>query len=286
MKILDIIRSNNRILSFEVFPPKTGDSYDTVSNAVAEIAQLSPAYMSVTYGAGGGRSQYTANIAEEVLSYGITPLAHLTCISSSKNEVEEQIYKMKQIGVENILALRGDIPEGLDRTALDFHYAYELIKEIKKHGEFCVGGACYPESHPESESLEKDIEYLKHKVDCGCDFFTTQMFFDNNIFYSFCERLHKVGVSVPIIPGIMPITSYSQLNKMVLLSGNELPRSFLNIVSKYDNDPISFKQAGIEFAIGQAKNIYDQGFKAVHVYSMNKPDVARIIKTNLKEYLE
>ena len=217
--------------------------------------------------------------------YNGVPLAHLTCITSSEDDIALQLSKLRSVGVENILALRGDIPQGLDRDKLDFHYAFELINKIKNSGDFCIGGACYPESHPESQSIEKDIEYLKLKVDSGCDFLTTQMFFDNKVFYSFKNRLIQKGIAVPVIPGIMPITSYSQLNKMVLLSGNELPSSFLTRILKYENDPTSFKQAGVEYAIEQAREIYAQGFRAIHIYSMNKPDVAKVIKENLKDLI-
>lgn len=286
MKITQIINSSKNSLSFEVFPPKNSDSYDTVSKAVSEIAALSPSYMSVTYGAGGGRSQFTASISQEVLAHGVTPLAHLTCITSSEDDIALQLSKLRSVGVENILALRGDIPQCLDRDKLDFHYAFELINKIKNSGDFCIGGACYPESHPESQSIEKDIEHLKLKVDSGCDFLTTQMFFDNEVFYSFKNRLIQKGIAVPVIPGIMPITSYSQLNKMVLLSGNELPSSFLTRILKYENDPTSFKQAGVEYAIEQARDIYAQGFRAIHIYSMNKPDVAKVINDNLKDLIK
>lgn len=285
MKIIDIINGNTRSLSFEVFPPKTSDKYESVSKAVSEISKLEPSYMSVTYGAGGGTSDYTAKIANEVSSYGITPLAHLSCISSTKTQVKEKIKQLADSGIENILALRGDIPSGLDTTSLDFRYAYELIDQIKKQGDFCIGGACYPEGHPESDSLEKDIDYLKIKVEHGCEFLTTQMFFDNSIFYNFVDRLNKCGIFVPTVPGIMPITSYNQLEKMVLISGNQLPQKFINLISKYEKDPVSLKKAGIEYAISQALDIYKQGFNSVHIYTMNKHDVAKEIKTNLKDII-
>lgn len=286
MKITEIINSSKLSLSFEVFPPKTTDKYETVSDAVREIASLNPTYMSVTYGAGGGTSEYTAKIAKEVQSYGITSLAHLSCISSSKEKVNNELTALKELGIENILALRGDIPQGFDKNALDFHYAYELIDEIKKSGDFCIGGACYPECHPESISPQKDLEYLKMKVDHGCDFLTTQMFFDNDIFYSFVDKLAKMGVNVPIVTGLMPITSTSQLERIVFLSGNALPTDFMKIVNKYENDPVSFKKASIDYTIKQARDIYDSGFRAVHIYSMNKPEVARKIQNNLWDVIK
>ncbi|MBR2381382.1 MAG: methylenetetrahydrofolate reductase [Clostridia bacterium] len=286
MKIIDIINGKKPSLSFEVFPPKTSDKYDSVSSAIKEIARLNPSYMSVTYGAGGGTSEYTARIAQEVSSLGITSLAHLTCISSSCELVREQLSNLQALGIENILALRGDIPEGLNINNCDFHYSYELIDEIKKHGEFCIGGACYPECHPESESIEKDIEHLKIKVAHGCEFLTTQMFFDNNAFYQFVNRLEKAGINVPVVAGIMPITSPTQFERIVKLSGNALPKSFLNEVLRFENDPEAFRKAGIEFASKQAINLYENGFGAVHIYSMNKPEVARKIQNNLLDVIK
>lgn len=285
MKIIDIINGNKPSLSFEVFPPKTTDKYEIVSNAVKEIALLNPSYMSVTYGAGGGTSEFTSKIAKEVQSYGITPLAHLSCISSTKKQVYSELEKLKSLGINNILALRGDIPKDFDRNKLEFHYAYELIDEIKKHGDFCIGGACYPECHPESLSIQKDFEYLKIKVEHGCDFLTTQMFFDNGVFFSFVENLSKFGVNVSVIPGLMPVTNISQLERIVLLSGNKLPDTFMRLVEKYADSPRSFQQASMEFTIKQAREIFASGFNAVHIYSMNKPDVAREIQNNLKDII-
>lgn len=286
MKITEIITGATPSLSFEVFPPKTNDKYESVAGAVREIAKLNPSFMSVTYGAGGGTSEYTAKIAEEVKSYGVTSLAHLSCISSNKDLVKTQIHKLKGLGIENILALRGDIPDWLDKNNLQYHYAYELIDDIKSESDFCVGGACYPECHPESESAEKDLEYLKIKVDHGCEFLTTQMFFDNNIFYRFVDRARKVGIEVPIIPGIMPITSFSQLDRIRAISGNEFPKSFLKVMEKYIDDPVAFKQMGIEYATEQARKIYENGFSAVHIYSMNKPEVASQIQNGLKDIIK
>jgi methylenetetrahydrofolate reductase (NADPH) len=286
MKIIDIINSTKRSLSFEVFPPKTDDKYEVVLNAVKEIAKLSPSYMSVTYGAGGGTSAYTAKIAQELSESGVPSLAHLTCISSSKREISEQLSKLKNLGINNILALRGDVPYGFDRSKIDFNYAYQLIDEIKKHGDFCIGGACYPEAHPESISAKMDILYLKNKVEHGCDFLTTQMFFDNEIFYSFIDNIRKEGINVPVIPGLMPVTSTSMLDRIVFLSGNSLPSKFMKMVDKYSSDPLSFREAGIEYATKQAEEIYENGFNAVHIYSMNKPDVAEKIQYNLLDVIK
>ncbi len=283
MKITEIINGKKPSLSFEVFPPKTTDKYEIISKAVKEIAALNPSYMSVTYGAGGGTSEYTTKIAKEVQSYGVTSLAHLTCISSTKERVNLELNNLKNLGIENVLALRGDRPSDLNDLDLDFHYAYELIDAIKSFGDFCVGAACYPESHPESTSMEKDLEYLKNKVNHGCDFLTTQMFFDNTIFYSFIDKLYKYDISVPVVAGLMPITSTSQLERIVFLSGNALPKKYMDIVEKYQNYPDSFRKASVDYTINQAIDIYSNGFKAVHIYSMNKPDVAKEIQNNLWE---
>lgn len=286
MKITEIINGSKKSLSFEVFPPKTTDKYDSVSSAVKEIAALYPSYMSVTYGAGGGTSDYTAKIAKEVQSYGVTSLAHLSCISSTKAKVNNELIALKELGIDNILALRGDIPNEFDRRSLEFNYAYELIDEIKMLGDFCVGGACYPECHPESTSLKMDLEYLKLKVDHGCDFLTTQMFFDNNIFYSFMDKLENIGVNVPVIAGLMPVTSISQLERIVMLSGNTLPPVFMQIVNKYENDPVSFRKVSIDYTVKQVRELYESGFNAVHIYSMNKPEVAKEIKYKLWDIIK
>lgn len=286
MRITDIIKAEKRSLSFEVFPPKTSDKYESVSSAVAEISKLKPSYMSVTYGAGGGTSTYTAKIAQEVSSHNVTSLAHLSCISSTKADIDNQLNQLTTLNIKNILALRGDIPVGLDKSELEFHYAFELIDEIKRHGDFCIGGACYPECHPESKNQEEDLEYLKIKVDHGCEFLTTQMFFDNDIFYSFVDKVTKKGINVPIIAGIMPITSISQLDKMVSISGNEIPKKYMSIIQKYENDPIALKDACIDYASEQAREIYLNGFNAVHIYSMNKPQTAMKISNNLKDLIK
>ena len=286
MKISKLLNSEQRSLSFEVFPPKTSDKYEAVSVAVNRIATLAPSYMSVTYGAGGGTSLYTAKIAKEVSDLGVTSLAHLSCISSSKEQIARRIAELKEIGIENILALRGDIPEAVIDYPSDYRYAYELIDDIRASGDFCIGAACYPECHPESENIEKDIEYLKNKVSHGCDFLTTQMFFDNAILYKFSERLNASGIDCPVVAGIMPVTAVSQLERIVKLSGNALPDEFIKIVEKYSGDSASFKQAGIEYAIRQARGIYDNGFRAVHIYTMNKYDVASDVKLALEDYLK
>ena len=235
MKIIDRLKEDKIHISFEVFPPKTDEGYDKVINAVDEIATLEPAFISVTYGAGGGTSKNTARIASYIKDeLHVMSLAHLTCASSTKAEVRQVIGKLKGAGIENILALRGDIPEDVTFPDVDrFRYAYELVEEIRKHGDFCIGAACYPEGHVENEHKSDDIRYLKQKVDSGVDFLTTQMFFDNDIHYNFLYRIREAGITVPVLPGIMPITSASQMKKSQELSGTVFPRRFLAILDGY-----------------------------------------------------
>ena len=286
MKLTEIINSKKPSLSFEVFPPKTSDNFEGVKTATEQIAKLNPSYMSVTYGAGGGTSDYTAQIAKNLTDLGVTSLAHLTCISSTKERVHTQLEKLKSLGIENILALRGDIPEGMSMDHLDYHYASELMAEIRDFGGFCIGGACYPEGHPESKSSTEDIENLKFKVDCGCEFLTTQMFFDNNILYNFMYRMLRSGVDVPVIAGIMPVTNAKQIKRICDISGNALPQRFIRIVDRYGDNPEAMKQAGIAYATDQIIDLYANGINAVHIYSMNKPDVAEAIQKNLSEIIK
>ena len=286
MKIIDIINGEKPSLSFEIFPPKTSATLKTVKTAAEEIAKLKPSFMSVTYGAGGGTSKYTADISADLLKFGVTPLAHLTCISSSKDMIRQQLIKLKDKGIENILSLRGDALPGTDIKNCDYKYACDLTAEIKKFGGFCIGGACYPETHPEAESSDADIKHLKIKAECGCEFFTTQMFFDNNILYNFMYRILKNGINVPVIAGIMPVTNAKQIQRICSISKSALPQRFLRIVDRYGDKPEVMKQAGIAYATEQIIDLYANGINAVHVYSMNKPDVAAAIKNNLSEILK
>ncbi|MBE6803110.1 MAG: methylenetetrahydrofolate reductase [NAD(P)H] [Ruminococcaceae bacterium] len=290
MKITHILNSDKLSISFEVFPPKTETAFDSVRTATQEIAALKPSFMSVTYGAGGGTSKYTLEIAKNIKEiYGVPTLAHLTCVSSTKQTVREKIDEIKAAGIENIMALRGDIPESLindDRSKWDYNYAVDLIYELKNaNPQFCIGGACYPEIHPESPNQKEDIKRLKEKVDAGCDFLTTQMFFDNNLLYNFLYKIREAGITVPVIPGIMPITNGNQVERAVKLSGSFMPQRFKSLVDKFGTDPLAMKQAGIAYATDQIIDLYANGIKNVHVYSMNKPDVARLIQGNLSEII-
>jgi methylenetetrahydrofolate reductase (NADPH) len=291
MKITDILNSGKLSLSFEVFPPKTETAFESVKTATEEIAALRPAFMSVTYGAGGGTSKYTLDIAKNIKDmYGVPTLAHLTCVSSTKQTVEEKISEIKAAGIQNIMALRGDIPESLvndDRSKWDYNYAVDLIYELKNaNPEFCIGGACYPEIHPESPNQKEDIKRLKEKVDAGCDFLTTQMFFDNNLLYNFLYKIREAGITVPVIPGIMPITNGNQVERAVNLSGSFVPQRFKSLVDKFGSDPLAMKQAGIAYATDQIIDLYANGIQNVHVYSMNKPEVAATIQNNLSHIIK
>ena len=285
MKITEIINGAKPSLSFEVFPPKTSEKFDGVLAAACEIAKLKPSYMSVTYGAGGGTSEFTTAICRELNGRGVTSLAHLTCVSSDRSRIESELGNLRAQGIENILALRGDIPEGFDRSRISYDHASELVKEIVEFGGFCIGGACYPEGHPESANISDDIEGLKKKVDSGCEFLTTQMFFDNNILYNFLYRLLKAGVNVPVVAGIMPVTAAAQIKRLCSISSTALPQRFIRIVDRYGDNPAAMKQAGIAYATEQIIDLFANGINAVHVYSMNKPDVAAAIRRNLSEIL-
>ena len=288
MKISDILVEKTPHLSFEVFPPKTDAAYEGVLKATEAIAELKPSYMSVTYGAGGGTSKNTVKIASHIKDkYNVPSLAHLTCVSSTKEEVHQVIDQLKAAGIENILALRGDIPQESEFPLPNhYQYAYELIEDIKSQGDFCIGAACYPEGHVETEHKKDDISNLKTKVDCGVDFLTTQMFFDNNIFYNFLYRIREKGILVPVLPGIMPITNKKQLRRSMELSGTAVPQRFLAIIDRFGDDPEAMKQAGIAYATDQIIDLIANGINHIHVYSMNKPDVAEAIMNNLSAILK
>ncbi len=286
MKVSEIITGKRPSLSFEVFPPKTDAAYQDVDAAAHAISDLAPSYISVTYGAGGGTSQFTFDIAKSLLNNGTTPLVHLSCIHASRETIREQLTALRAMGIENILALRGDLPEGMSAENLSYRYASDLTKEIRDFGGFCIGGACYPEGHPESASSTEDLDRLKIKVENGCEFLTTQMFFDNNILYNFMYRMYQSGINVPVVAGIMPVTNPKQIKRICAISGTALPQRFIRIVDRYGDDPAAMKQAGIAYATEQIIDLYANGINAVHVYSMNKPDVAEAIKKNLSEILK
>ena len=290
MKLSELLSKEGYSLSFEVFPPKTDTAFESVKHATEEIAKLRPSFMSVTYGAGGGTSKYTLDIAKNIKEqYSVPTLAHLTCVSSTRETVKERIADMKAAGIENVLALRGDLTPELeksDRSGWAYRHASDLIAELKDSGaDFCIGCACYPEIHPESPNQKEDIAHLKEKVDAGCSFMTTQMFFDNNLLYNFLYKIRESGITVPVIPGIMPITNGNQVERAIKLSGSFMPQRFKSLVDTFGSSPEAMKQAGIAYATDQIIDLFANGIRNVHVYSMNKPEVAAAIIRNLSDII-
>ena len=269
------------MLSFEVFPPKEEAAFEPVEAAAFEIAKLSPAFMSVTYGAGGGTSKYTVEIAADLKEkFGVTSLAHLTCVASSREHVHRVVERLKEHEICNIMALRGDIPkDGVIHH--DYKYASELIAELKTLGDFCIGGACYPEGHVESATKAEDILHLKEKVNAGCDFLTTQMFFDNDLLYNFLYQIREKGITVPVVAGIMPVTNAKQMKRILSMSGAYIPSKFRAIVDKFGDNPAAMRQAGVAYATDQIVDLIANGVGHIHVYTMNKPEIAAGIRNSL-----
>ncbi len=284
MKIRDILQQNRTTLSLEIFPPNKRMSLNQVMAGAARMAILEPDFMSVTYGAAGGTKKNTVRIASALQDYlGVTALAHLTCVATEKEEVQEVARQMKEAGIENVLALRGDLQEGMEYPSPRFYtHANELVLQLHEIGDFCIGGACYPEGHPEAADREEDIRHLKDKVDCGVDFLTTQLFYDNDLFREFVNRLRQVGINVPILAGIMPVTQASQIKTIDNLSGAHVPKELIRLVDHYGDDRESMKKAGIAFATEQILDLLSTGVDGIHIYTMNKPDVAAKIVDNLR----
>ena len=286
MKISTILKNNRATVSFEIFPPKKWDKIESTKAVVREMSKAQPAFMSVTYGASGTGAGYTREIAEAVKDSGITPLSHLTCLTSTREKIHSVVNDLKESGVENILALRGDIPEGFEFPDTQyFEHAYQLVSEIKSMGDFCIGGACYPEIHPESKNRVEDLEYLKEKVDCGLDFLTSQMFFDNEQFLNFVEMCRVKGIEVPVIAGIMPIANAKQIRRSIELSNCSVPKKFYKIMERFGEDDVSMQQAGIIYATEQIIDLMANGINNIHIYTMNKPAVALKIMDGLRDIL-
>lgn len=286
MKISEIIKNKKVTVSFEVFPPKQWDKIESTKETVRQMSAYKPAWTSVTYGAAGTRSGFTQEIANEIEKSGVTALSHLTCLTSTRDKIHEVVTELKDNNIENILALRGDIPQDFEFPGDQyFEHAYQLVQEIKTIGDFCIGGACYPEIHPESKNRVEDIEYLKQKVDCGVEFLTTQMFFDNDKFLNFYEMCRIKGINVPIIAGIMPITNANQIKRSIELSNSSVPKKFYRIMEKFGEDPASMKQAGIVYATEQIIDLMANGVYNIHIYTMNKPDVAGAIMNGLSNII-
>ncbi|MBR2954163.1 MAG: methylenetetrahydrofolate reductase [Clostridia bacterium] len=279
MRITEKLMVKDQLISFEVFPPKTDSAFESIEWSVRELSAYNPDFMSVTYGAGGGTSQYTTKIASLIKNrLDTTALAHLTCASTPKDKIKEILDTLKENHIDNILAMRGDIPQGYEKPDGEYYeYAYELVKYIKEYGYFDIGGACYPECHPECESLDKDIDHLKLKVDSGVDFLITQLFYDNDTFYSFLQKVRKKGIYAPVFAGIMPITNIKQIDRIISLSGTKLPCEVSEFLEKYKDSPEDLEKAGLDFAIKQINDLLANGVNGIHIYTMNKPYVARTV---------
>lgn len=285
MKIKDILNNGHVNLSFEFFPPRSNSSFASVLAATSAVAELNPAFYSITYGAAGGASTNTVQVAHEVQNgLGIPTLAHLTGATLTKERALELLSTLRSHGIENILALRGD---RMDNTGVsDFEHASDLISFIHEQGDWCVGAACYPEGHVESADKKEDLHYLKLKQDLGADFLTTQMFFDNNIFYNFMYRLRDTGVTIPVVAGIMPIVTYDQIKKVAHLSGSNLPATFIAIADKFKYNPGAFRTAMINYTCGQIIDLIANGVTNIHIYTMNKGETAQRIVHNLGDILK
>jgi len=272
MKVSEILKKNEVTISCEIFPPKQGAQLQNYKAIAAEIAKLKPAYISCTYGATGGTSDYTVEIADAINSYGVPAIAHLTCVSSTREKVHTVIHELKERGIENILALRGDIPTNTDFPLPDqYHHAIELIREIKEAGDFCIGGACYPEGHPEAANMNEDLDHLKEKVDAGCEYLTTQMFFDNEKYYAFVDRCGAEGITVTIIPGIKPIVFKNQLTVLPKIFRSDIPEPFATELRKCKTDDEA-KAVGVEWCIQQCKDLIAHGVPSLHFYTMMASD--------------
>lgn len=280
MRIAELFRQKKTVLSFEIFPPKRNDPVETVYQTIDALKDLAPDFISVTYGAGGSTKGHTVEIASHIQqNCGINALPHLTCLTSSRREVEEVLGRLEEAGVENLLALRGDLPKDVGEEPIQGHYsvARELIEHLHGRGGFCLGAACYPEKHQEASTRNGDLKHLKAKVDAGAEFLITQLFFDNELFYDFMERMDLLDIKVPVTAGIMPMLNRNQIARTVELSGCSLPKKFLRILERYEHDPIAFREAGMAYAIEQIIDLMSWGIAGIHLYTMNKPESARTI---------
>lgn len=283
MKITELLKDDKPCISCELFPPKAGSELQNALKIVDKIAEIKPHFMSVTYGAGGTSAGHTVAIAKAVEEHNIPALAHLTCIDATGDGIDGMLANFRANGIQNVLALRGDAVTDKPR---EFMHASDLMRKISASGDFCIGGACYPEGHPEAGSLDKDIENTKKKIDAGCEFLVAQMCFDNNIMYNYMYRLLRNGIDVPVVAGIMPVTNAKQINRICELSGTKLPPHYRAIVERFADDPQALMQAGIAYALGQIIDLIANGFKNIHVYTMNKPEVIGGIMKNLSEIIK
>ena len=289
MKIKNLLGGKKPALSFEIFPPKPDYPLDTVYQTITGLRNLKPDFISVTYGAGGANRSRTIEIAAHIReAFQIESVAHLTCMGHSPAELDEILVQMREHGIENLLALRGDPPQGevsYTPPAGNYRYAVELVRQIRKRGDFCIGAAAYPEGHKECRRWQDDWDYLRAKVEAGVDFLTTQLFFDNRIFYNFLDHMERLGVTVPVLPGIMPILNPGQIKRMVYFSKASIPSQLLKLFDKYGNDNLAFEKAGIDYAIRQIDDLLANGVAGIHLYTMNRAAQIQTIVENsqLKE---
>jgi methylenetetrahydrofolate reductase (NADPH) len=269
------------LVSFEIFPPKANYPVDTIYNAIDELYNLEPDFISVTYGAGGSTKDKTVEISSYMQNkYNLTSIAHVTCISSTKNEIDNILNSLKENNVQNVMALRGDYPKDyVPGTLPDDGYknSAELIEYFKRNSDLCIGAACYPEKHPDAKDLNFDIDFLRRKMNAGADFLVTQMFFDNELFYDFYDKSQKKGINLPIITGIMPILNKRQIDTIINLTGNSIPKKFRRLLEKYESNPEALKEAGMSYAVSQIIDLLSWGVDGIHIYTMNKPSTARKI---------
>ena len=285
LKIIDLLKSPKVCVSCELFPPKKGSELEHAQEIVRTIAIQGVDYMSVTYGAGGTAVGKSVALVSEIERCGVPALAHLTCVGADEGKIEGVLDQLKDAHVENVLALRGDLPQGQDHPLGDYAHASDLVKKIKSYGDFCVGGATYPEGHPEAAGLDEDLEHTKMKVEAGCDFLVTQMFFDNSMFYNFMYRLLAKGIQVPVVAGIMPVTNLKQIEKIFTLSGTPVPAPLRAMAERFADHPAALKQAGMAYAIGQIVDLIVKVFTNIHIYTMNKPEIIGGIRSNLSEII-
>lgn len=281
MLICDRLASQPLTFSCELFPPKVGGA-PVRGEIVRETAALEPDFISVTYGAANSTAGNTLTMAQLIQAQGVDALAHLTCASSTREQLSAQLAQLRECGVQNLLALRGDLPRGEVAPGPDcYAHASDLVRAARAFGGFCIGGACYPEGHVESANQEQDILFLKEKVDAGCDFLTTQMFFDNSVLYRFLYKLYAKNITVPVLAGIMPVTNKKQIQRITALSSAALPPRFLTILDRFGEHNGAMEQAGIAYATEQIIDLIANGVRGVHLYTMNRPDIARRIMGNL-----
>lgn len=285
LKIIDLLKSPKVCVSCELFPPKKGSELEHAQEIVRTIAIQGVDYMSVTYGAGGTAVGKSVALVSEIERCGVPALAHLTCVGADEQKIEGVLDQLKAANVQNVLALRGDLPQGQEHPLGDYAHASDLVKKIKSYGDFCVGGATYPEGHPEAAGLDEDLEHTKMKVEAGCDFLVTQMFFDNAMFYNFMYRMLAKGIQVPVVAGIMPVTNLKQIEKIFTLSGTPVPAPLRAMAERFADHPAALKQAGMAYAIGQIVDLIANGFTNIHIYTMNKPDIIGGIRSSLSEII-